>query len=187
MKAYRRWFVSGGTYFFTLVTQGRRPLLCNEVARTILGDVFRECRSQRPFETVATVLLPDHFHAVWSLPPGDDDYSTRWAWIKKEFTKRWLAAGGCEAPIGEHRKRRRRRGVWQPRFWEHAIRDETDLERHVDYVHYNPVKHGLVAAPADWPWSTFHRFVAIGTYDAGWGRSVTDELRFEDIRNSTGE
>lgn len=171
MKTYRRWFVPGGTYFFTLVTQDRRPFLCNDVPRIILGNVIRECLESRPFGTVAFVLLPEHLHAVWSLPPGDTAYSARLGWIKKEFTKRWLAEGGTEAPVSTQRQKRNRRGVWQPRFWEHTIRDESDLERHVDYVHYNPVKHGLATSPSEWQWSTFHRFVAAGTYDVNWGTS----------------
>jgi putative transposase len=102
------------------------------------------------------VLLPDHLHSLWALPPGDARYSMRWAWTKKEFTKRWLAAGGRERPVSNSRRARHRREVWQPRFWEHTIRDEHDLERHFDYIHYNPVKHSLVTSPRHWPFSTFH-------------------------------
>ncbi len=147
MADYRRWHVPGGTYFFTLVTYRRSRFLTTPFARTILGEILRESRSRWPFQTLATVLLPDHLHAIWALPPGDDRYSTRWGWVKKEFTKRWLAGGGMERSVSRARETRRRRGVWQPRFWEHTLRDEQDLERHFDHIHYNPVKHGLVVSP----------------------------------------
>jgi putative transposase len=177
MADYRRWFAPGGTFFFTVVTRGRAQWLCSPPARQILSACLREAKASWPFHIDAIVLLPDHLHAIWSLPPGDDAYSARWAWVKKEFTKRWLAAGGKERAISEKRRRRGDRGVWQPRFWEHTIEDEHDFDRHFDYIHYNPVKHGLAKAPSDWPWSSFHRWVAAGVYDANWGRaSIPDTI-----------
>ena len=146
MPNYRRVYVPGGMFFFTLVTQGRVPILTDPDARGHLRRAFVDCRSRWPFRIEAIVLVPDHLHAIWSLPRGDTDYSIRWAWIKKEFTKSWVAEGGVEEAVSDSRRRNRRRGVWQRRFWEHSIQDEDDLERHCDYIHYNPVKHGLVRA-----------------------------------------
>jgi putative transposase len=118
---------------------------------------------------VAIVLLPDHWHTVWTLPPGDQQYPLRWARIKEEFTERWLDGGGSERVQSVSRRRHRMRGVWQRRYWEHTLRDEDDLERCVDYIHWNPCKHGLVRRVRDWPWSSFHRYVALGQYDLDWG------------------
>ena len=114
-------------------------------------------------------MLPDHWHVVLSLPAGDDDYSQRLRLIKAGFTNRFLNSGGKAAEVTSSQGKRGERGVWQPRFWEHTIFDEEDLHRCVDYVHWNPRKHGLVARVADWPWSTFHPFVAAGHYDVDWG------------------
>lgn len=115
------------------------------------------------------VLLPDHFHTVWTLSPGDADFSLRMQKVKERFTKPFLAGGGSEAVHTDSERRYGRRGVWQPRFWEHAVRDEADLKRCVDYAHWNPVKHGLVRRIADYPWSSFHRYVRLGEYSPDWG------------------
>jgi putative transposase len=168
---YRRWYVAGGTFFFTLVTHGRRKFLTNAASRALLRAAIRKERGKRPFTIVAWVLLPDHLHTVWTLPQEDDQYSRRWQKIKEEFTKTYLAASGHEGIRSRSRRRRRERAVWQRRFWEHTVRDEQDLQRCVDYVHWNPVKHGLAGRVRDWPWSTFHRFVAAGDYDIDWGAS----------------
>lgn len=114
------------------------------------------------------MFLPEHLHALWTLPTGDCEYSLRWRWIKREFTSAWLEMGGAEEGRSGPRLRERRRGVWQRRFWEHTIRDEADLESHFDYIHYNPVKHGPVQRPADWPWSSFQRWVREGHYCEDW-------------------
>lgn len=187
MADYRRWFVPGGTYFFTLVTANRAPLFLDPVARQLLGVLIRRCQSDRPFEIKALVLLPEHLHAIWSLPPGDAAYPARWGWIKKEFTKRWLAAGGSEQPLSQGRIERGDRGVWQARYWEHAIVDEQDFDRHFDYIHYNPVKHGHVRCPSQWPESSFHRWVNQGVYDPHWGCSDHGELSFEDLNQTAME
>jgi putative transposase len=121
----------------------------------------------------AIVLLPDHLHTIWLMPTDDAKYSLRWSAIKGHFSRNWLALTGDESPITPAQEREGRRGVWQPRFYEHLIRDETDLISHADYLHYNPVKHGLADRPVDWPWSSFRRFVAEGHYPPGWG----DRLR----------
>ena len=172
MSDYRRYFVAGGTYFFTVVTGGRAPLFANDAARQLLGSVFRRCLLREPFQIVAIVLLPDHLHSLWTLPRGDNDYSERWRWLKSEFTRQWLSLGGAEPSSRLAQQREGRRGVWQRRFWEHTIRDETDLERHADYIHFNPVKHGLVQRPRDWPWSSFHRWTRLGHYSPDWGRDA---------------
>lgn len=172
MSRYRRLLERGGTYFFTVVTERREPIFAGAAARQLLGSIMRRLVLRQPTRTVAIVLLPDHLHCLWELPPGDCDYSGRWRWLKGEFTRHWLALGGQEAPRRGSRVRERRRGVWQRRFSEHTIRDEEDLQRHVDYIHYNPVKHGLVDRPRDWPWSSFHRWVAAGHYSPDWGRNL---------------
>jgi putative transposase len=169
MSDYRRWYVPGGTYFFTVVTYGRRPILCEELGRACLHAAIEAVRQQWPFEIVAIVLLPEHLHTVWTLPRGDDRYSTRWRLIKEKFTQRYLRAGGREIAPSSSRKKQGERGIWQRRFWEHLVPDEDDLQRCVDYVHWNPRKHGLVARVRDWPWSSFHRFVELGEYDIDWG------------------
>jgi putative transposase len=187
MKEYRRWYVAGGTFFFTVVTHLRREFLVEELSRSILHDALVEARQRWPFEIPAIVLLPDHLHAIWTLPRADKDYPTRWAWIKKEFAKRWLDAGGREAPISVQRRKRKRRGVWQPRFWEHTIDSEHDFERHFDYIHYNPVKHGLVGCPKDWQWSSFHRWVNSGVYNPDWGRTTDAVPNFDDLDETAME
>jgi putative transposase len=168
MPDYRRAFTPGGTFFFTLVTERRQPILCDPAARRILRNAIATAARSRPFKLPALVILPDHLHAVWQLPAGDADFSSRWSHIKSLFTREWLVAGGRETAVSDSRRRNRRRGVWQRRFWEHALRDENDFNRHVDYIHYNPVKHGLAACPHAWPWSTFHRWAKNDYYDPEW-------------------
>jgi len=184
MSNWRRSHVPGGTFFFTLVTYQRQPILTMPAARALLREVTLECRGKWPFDIIAIVLLPDHLHALWQLPDGDTDYSKRWGWMKKEFTKRWLAGGGIEKPISESRRNNRRRGVWQRKFWEHTVRDQRDFERHMDYIHYNPVKHGVVSRVSDWPWSSFHRLVRDGAYPLDWGGGPMD---FSEIDDTVGE
>lgn len=175
MSSYRRYFVPGGTYFFTLITEQREPLFDESIARSLLGQAMRLCLARHPVEVIAMVLLPEHLHAIWALPPGDQRYSMRWGWIKRKFSMDWIDAGGRETTTSVVRRRERRRNFWQRRFWEHTIRDIADLEAHFDYIHYNPVKHGLVKAPRDWPWSTFHRWVRAGHYAIDWARQVDAE------------
>ena len=164
MTDYRRAQFEGGYYFFTVVTYERRPFLIDDLARKCLRCAWRQTRQERPFEVVALCLLPDHLHSIWRLPEADRDFSGRWSRIKAGFTRLYLAEGGQELAQTQSRLTRRERGVWQRRFWEHQIRDESDLQRHVDYIHYNPVKHGLVEAVEDWPWSTYHRYARENDY-----------------------
>ncbi len=169
MSDYRRCYVPGGTYFFTCVTYRRRPILTTDLGRRCLRAAIEKVRESYPFEIVAFVLVPDHCHSVWTLPPTDDKYPLRWRRIKEEFTEAWLAAGGTELPQSASRKRHRQRGVWHKRYWEHTVGDGADLKRCVDYTHWNPRKHGLAPRVRDWEWSSFHRFVTEGEYDLDWG------------------
>ena len=155
MPNYRRTRVAGGTYFFTLVAHDRRPVLTSENLRAALRAAIQMVRGEHPFHVEAWVMLPDHLHCIWRLPDDDADYSMRWAKIKL-LTRHHLGLSAGEK-------------LWQPRYWEHCIRDEDDFARHVDYIHWNPVKHGLVRCAADWPHSTFRRFVAAGVYAEDWG------------------
>ncbi|HEY6940876.1 REP-associated tyrosine transposase [Dokdonella sp.] len=159
MKAYRRAYQPGGCYFFTVVTHRRVQWLTVDSMRIRLREALLKVAKQRPFGIDAFVLLPDHLHAVWRLPQGDCDFSSRWRLIKHHAS----TGGGPTC-------------AWQPRFWEHVLRDERDWRRHVDYVHYNPVKHGLARAPGDWPYSTFARAVGRGWYSPDWGRSEPPDL-----------
>ncbi len=163
MPEYRRNFVAGGCYFFTVTLLDRRSdLLVAEIG--LLREAVRGVRARRPFAIDAWVVLPDHMHCVWTLPEGDADFPGRWRAIKTVFSK-WLPGLGRPSPVMAARGER---GIWQRRYWEHTIRDERDYAAHVDYVHFNPVKHGYVSAPEDWAYSSFQRCVAAGWYPAGW-------------------
>ncbi len=171
MSDYRPYYVPGGTYFFTVVAHQRRPLFSGENARSCLRQAILDEQQHRPFNLFAICLLPDHIHSIWTLPRNDDQYSIRWSKIKEEFTRSYLNDCGTEGQITDSRKKHRERAVWQRRFWEHTVKDEDDLKRCADYIHWNPVKHRLVSRVRDWPWSSFHRFVEAGEYEIDWGRS----------------
>jgi putative transposase len=162
----------GSTYFFTVVTYQRRKFLCLEPCRELLRDVLKRAQTLYPFSIEAVVLLPEHLHCIWTLPENDTNYSMRWGWIKKEFTKRARDVVekmvGTAHPTGS-RVRHREGSIWQRRFWEHQIRDQDDYNTHVEYIHYNPVKHGLVKAPKEWEYSSFSRYVKEGICDREWG------------------
>ncbi len=195
MSDYRRWFVAGGTFFFTVVVHRRRRLFDNLQAVALLGKVMRECHVKWPVTVNAIVLLPDHLHAMWTLPTGDTEYPKRWGGTKKEFTKAWLTTVGQAVPdnssfLSTARQRERRRDVWQPRYWEHTVKDENDFERHFDYIHWNPVKHGHARCPHEWPHSSFHRYVERGVYDRHWGCFTSRPpafFQFHDIRDTVGK
>jgi putative transposase len=180
MSVYRRYFIPGGTYFFTVVTFDRRPILTDPLGRSCLRTAMRNVRAKRPFEMIAFALLPDHLHVVWTLPPGDSGYAVRWSQIKESFTRLFLASGGMEGSRNATRVRRRERSVWQRRCWEHTCRDEEDLKRCIDYIHWNPVKHGLVERVQDYPWSTCHRFARLGEYDLA---TAIDHPLSEEMKN----
>ncbi len=169
---YRRAFVPGGSFFFTLVTEKRRRLFVSADAVGILREAFRTVRAARPFELDAIVVLPDHLHCIWTLPPGDADFATRWRLIKTWFTKHCDPASRPEPD--KSRTKRREQALWQHRYWEHMLRDERDFERHVDYIHYNPVKHGYASSPMEWQHSSFGRYVEMGVYAPAWGLWMPD-------------
>jgi len=176
MPNYRRDRESS-TYFFTVVTYQRRAILCFDLCRKNLREVIEEVQTSHPFKIEAWVLLPDHMHCIWKLPDGDTDYSKRWGLIKKKFT---AAAKNLVAAVhpAKSREQRREGTIWQRRFWEHRVRDQKDFHSHCEYIHYNPVKHGLAKSPKDWPYSTFHKFVSEGIYHLNWGTG--QEIRIDD-------
>ena len=169
MTDYRRNRLEGGTYFFTVNLLDRRSDL---LVRSIddLRSAVRLSLTVAPYHIDAWVVLPDHLHCVWTLPNGDADFSSRWRAIKARFSR--------SIDPGEDRSSSRisrgERGIWQRRFWEHTIRDDRDYAAHLDYIHFNPVKHGLVPEPRLWPFSTFHRDVSRGLYPATWGGAGVD-------------
>jgi len=169
MTNYRRNFARGGTYFFTVNLDDRRlALLTDHIDR--LRAAFRYTRARHPFAIDAIVVLPEHLHAIWTLPEDDSDYARRWRLIKSTFSR--------ALPTGEHvsrsRAERGERGIWQRRYWERTIRDEGDFARHADYIHYNPVKHGHVTQVKAWPHSSFHRMVRLGICPEDWGGDAKD-------------
>jgi putative transposase len=169
---YRRAFTPGGSFFFTVVTEKRRPLFASAESVDVLRMAFRAVRKTRPFDVDAMVVLPDHLHCIWTLPPGDADFSTRWRLIKTWFTKH------CDQALRNEPNRartvKREQALWQHRYWEHLLRDETDYARHLEYIHFNPVKHGYVSSAMEWPYSSFRRYVEAGVYPAEWGQGVMD-------------
>jgi len=161
MTDYRRNFIAGGSFFFTVnLAERRLRLLTQHIDE--LRTAFRETRRHHPFAIDAMVVLPDHLHTIWTLPEGDADFATRWRLIKSAFS-RSVATG---ERISDGRAAKGERGIWQRRYWEHTIGDENDFARHMDYIHINPVKHGLVARVSDWPYSSFHRMVKLGSAHA---------------------
>ncbi len=161
---YRRANVAGATYFFTVnLADRKRKLLTEKI--DILRNAVRKIRQSYPFDILAMVVLPDHLHAIWRLPEGDANFPLRWSLIKAAFSR--------EIPKGElirlSRVLKRERGIWQRRYWEHQIRDDDDLEKHVAYIHFNPVKHGYATRAVDWPYSSIHREISRGNIDGTWG------------------
>jgi len=190
MPDYRRWFQASGIYFFTVVTFNRRELFRDALARRSLRRAMLEVQALRPFEMLGIVLLPDHCHCIWKMMPDDDDFSVRWKMVKQRFTKLWLAGGGQDTPVSESRIERGERGVWQRRFWEHLIRDQQDFAKHMDYIHYNPVKHGYVPCPHQWEYSSFQRWVKEGVYSRDWLCQCQQNCQppdFEVVSHSVGE
>ena len=170
MSRYRRFFIPGGTCFFTVTLADRssESLVRNvDLLRRAYGSV----QQQRPFRTIAICILPDHLHAIWTLPEGDADFPRRWSLIKGRFARALPAT----ALRTQSKLVRREKGIWQRRYWEHAVRDDDDLSRHIDYTYYNPVSHGLVTRVKDWPHSSFHRDVSIGLLREDWGGDLREQ------------
>ena len=177
MPNYRRIWCPGGTYFFTHALRVRHgnDLLVRNIG--VLREAVRIVRRSHPFQIHGWVVLPDHLHCLIELPQGETDFALRWRLIKMLFSR--------DVPAEEWRSkillRRRERGIWQRRYWEHLIRDDEDFCRHLDYIHINPLKHGLVQRVSDWPYSTFHRDVESGRYPLDWaGGTETDEGLYDD-------
>jgi putative transposase len=167
MPNYRRALIPGGCFFFTVnLLDRRQALLVDQIDG--LREAVAATRQDHPFTIDAFVILPDHLHAVWTLPPGDIDFSTRWRLIKNRFAR----ALPKQERLGAVRKVRSERGIWQRRFWEHTIRDDADYARHVEYCYINPLKHGLVSCVRDWPYSSFHRDVRAGLFPADGGGEI---------------
>ncbi len=170
---YRRADVPGATYFFTVnLAERRKTLLVDHV--DVLREATKKVKQNHTFKIDAIVILPDHLHAIWTLPESDADFSKRWNLIKGSFSRTLAKA----ERISTSRKNKGERGIWQRRFWEHLIRDENDFERHVDYIHYNPVKHGYVNKPTDWKHSSVHRFIEKKLISPCWAGCDEDEGRY---------
>lgn len=194
MSVYRRYFVPGGSYFFTIVTHHRRPLFSDETNVQRLRDALCEVRTEMPFEINAAVVLPDHIHFIWSLPTKDDSYSKRIGLMKVKFTKSLRSVGdriGMRPPNSASRLQHRESDVWQRRFWEHTIDDADEFEAYFDYIHYNPVKHGHVRCPHLWKASSFQYWVQRLVYDPHWGcqcdGTLPKKFDFTAIEDKTGE
>lgn len=173
---YRRVWHAGGTYFFTVNCLQRRD---NDVLTRhidVLRDVITKVKNTHPFIIHAWVVLPEHMHCVIELPEGDSDFATRWRLIKLLFSRSLPK----DEYVSDIRQKRRERGIWQRRYWEHLIRDEADYQAHMDYVHINPVKHGLVANVKDWPYSTFHKLLERGVYPQNWAGGAELSLNYPD-------
>lgn len=173
MPNYRRAMVTGGTYFFTVVTYRRQLFLCDAHVRDALRKGIRSTRKTHPFAIDAWVLLPDHLHCIWTLPADDANFSVRWAMIKRAVTKQCGGRLHREKWMTPSKIKRQESTIWQRRFWEHVIRNEKDMTKHIDYIHYNPVKHGLVKTPGDWEYSSFHRYLRRGKYPVDWAAGKT--------------
>lgn len=176
MSEYRRANTKGGTYFFTLVTHRRQKLFLDDHVRHALREGIEKTRITFPFQIIAWVLLPDHLHCIWTLPEGDADFAKRWGMIKRHVSRHCTHIINIEQHPSVSKLKRKESNFWQRRYWEHQIRDETDFKKHVDYIHWNPLKHGLVNQISDWPHSTFHRFVHDGVYSKNWCGSGGAEL-----------
>ena len=161
---YRRVWQTGGCYFFTVVTHQRQNLLIQKDYIQFLREAFQHIHKKRPFTIDAIVVLPDHLHCIWRLPDNDADYATRWRLIKHFVSSKINKKHGNKIKI------------WQKRYWEHCLQNEDDWRNHIDYIHYNPVKHGYVLSPLEWPYSSFNKAVANGLYDKDWGKNIRNEV-----------
>ncbi len=168
---YRRDYTNGATYFFTVVLFRRRHLFVDGQIIDLLRKAFKAEMTRRPFDIEAIVVMPDHIHTIWKLPDDDSDYSTRWRNIKRYFTA--AVADKYNFEVSAARQHKKEQAIWQRRFWEYRIKDEEDFIRCVEYIHYNPVKHGYVINPADWKYSSIHKYISQGFVAANWGSGIT--------------
>lgn len=191
MSQYRRSYLPGGTFFLTLVTYKRIPLFSDSENVSRLRVAIARTRTERPFEITAAVVLHDHLHFIWTLPPDDSNYSLRVSRLKVLFTRSLRGKWSLPVKVSASRRKHRESDVWQRRFWEHRIIDDNDLHRHLDYIHYNPVKHGLVSCPHFWEYSSFHTWVKRDGYKIDWGCSCGWNLPqipdFRELENYAGE
>ena len=176
MPQYRRFYIPGATWFLTVTLAQRRgnDLLVRHV--NLLRQAFADTQHHYPFTMEAVVILPEHLHCIWTLPDGEADYSLRWRMLKAQFS-RSIATGEF---VNASRKMRRERGIWQRRFWVRQILNQEDMNRHIDYIHFNPVKHGWVKRVRDWPYSSFHRYVRAGIYPLDWGGGDLSNIAGDD-------
>ena len=173
---YRRNRVEGGSYFFTVVTHQRHETFISSDTVELFNESVRQVQASRPFTIHAQVILRDHLHTIWTLPDHDAEYSQRWSLIKEKFTRAYIKKHGAPARPHGLRTEKREQPIWQRRFWEHTIRGQDDFIKHADYIHLNPVHHGYVSAPRDWPHSTFTEWVERGIYPSDWGSNQLPEL-----------
>ena len=174
MVNYRRNFIKGGCYFFTVNLKNRQSTLLIDAVNQLRSS-FSYVHSKKPFEIIAIVILPEHLHCIWQLPENDKDYPARWKSIKSHFTRQ-LKKTGIQISKNKHNEH----NIWQRRYWEHTIRNENDLTRHIDYIHYNPVKHGWVKSVSDWKYSSFHNYVKKGSLPLNWGNNleIIDTIKY---------
>ena len=179
MADYLRTYLNGGTYFFTVVTYLRFPIFNEETSVNLLKDCFLSIMKERPFKIDAIVIMPDHLLTIWTLPDEDSGFSIRWQQIKATFSRNYL--GEKVTDVTTSMMKKNEKGVWQRRFWEHAIRNQEDFNKHCDYIHHNPVKHGLIHSPSEWKFSSFRKFVEKGLYNGDWGKVVRKDLMDMDL------
>jgi putative transposase len=172
MPEYRRVKIPGGTYFLTLVTYQRQRLFSTRKVCDLWHEAVNHVSTYHPFTMVAYCILPDHIHMIWRMPKDDLNYSMRIGEIKKYFSKRYVARFGVTIPKNKSQQKRRELTIWQRRFWEHYINNQDDLRCHIDYIHYNPVKHGWVDQVFKWQSSSFFDYVAKGYYGLDWGKGI---------------
>ncbi len=191
MSNYRRVYVPGGTYFLTIVTYQRQPLFSDRNKVNLLRNITSQVKSEMPFDIIGAVILPEHIHFIWSLPEGDRNYSKRVGRLKVLFTKSLRGDNNLPQNVSFSRQKHRESNIWQRRFWEHTIRDEQDLTAHLDYIHYNPVKHGYVSCPHLWEFSSFHSWVKKGGYPPEWACNCNGNRNkipnFDGIKNTIDE
>lgn len=175
MSNYRRNFIPGGTYFFTMVTYNRKPIFKNNVAKKLFWHIYLEVQKQKPFKSEVFCLLPDHLHCIWTLPELDSFYSVRIKEIKRRFTYKYQQIYPLkQVQTPDSRKSKKEGLIWQRRFWEHTIRDSNEYNWYMNYIHWNPVKHRYVKSPADWEFTSFHRYVTNGVYPVDWIKESED-------------